>query len=355
MIQPVDGTQFKGLLNSRLKDQGFSRVRILSPLPQWKRKEVHPREVINGNRDSLSQGHCDPDFPDRAQSAVMVFFPYYRGDSPDPKRNEGTGTVLDEKSASTMARLAPFARRNNYKETVTRLKQVSSWIRQEKGITKDQVRIFCNSRFPEKQMAWHSGLGFLGKNSLIITPEYGSLGVIGGFFLPFDLPGDKPLESEPYEKCGNCQLCSAACPGGALSGKGGIDKNLCYQYLSTSHEVLPEPVMESWGNILYGCQICQDICPYNRDKPEGVTSDLGELGAGLDPATLLSLSDSEMKFLLKGSVPGASWIKPDCLRRNALLCLPKGKSSREILKSYVLSENPVLAGTASFLSALNPA
>ncbi|MBN2627385.1 MAG: hypothetical protein JXA95_12025, partial [Spirochaetales bacterium] len=111
-----------------------------------------------------------------------------------------------------------------------------------------------------------------------------------------------------------------ACPGSAVSEEGGIILSRCLQYLSTQHEVLPLPVMKKW-HFLYGCQICQDVCPRNRSVPEGVSLERGYLGAEPDLTQILNASEGELRELLKGTVLGQSWIDPVLMRRNALICL----------------------------------
>ena len=275
--------EIAGMIKEQAASLGFSRARILNPLP-----------------DLVPEGHTNEIHPAGARSALLVFLPY--------DRSEGEGT------------LAPFARSNYYRETVARLKKIVSSLRQKGEYVREDLRIFCNSRFPEKRMAWLCGLGTFGRNSLLITPEYGSLGIIGGIFLPFDLPGDPPLEDSPYGGCGSCRLCLDACPGSAVSEEGGIILSRCLQYLSTQHEVLPLPVMKKW-HFLYGCQICQDVCPRNRRAPEGISLERGYLGAEPDLEQILNASEGELRELLKGTVLGQSWIEPVLMRRNALICL----------------------------------
>ena len=297
---------------------GFSRLRILSPLPDWN-----------------FTGHVDMPFPENARSACLFFYPY--------DRSGGPGV------------LAPFARSNYYAEAVARLKRIVSELRRKTGLSREDFRIFCNSRFPEKQMAWHCGLGYFGRNSLLITPEYGSLGIIAGFFLPFELEGDSPLENAPYENCGSCRLCASSCPGKAVKDGGGIDRPLCYQHLSTASVVLSPEVTSRW-NILYGCQICQDVCPKNRKKPEGNPAGRGLLGEEPDLKFILEASEDELREYLKGSALSQSWIRPVLLKRNALICLWQrgtGEERAALTGAYLNHPDGILAGTAACLRELS--
>ncbi|MDC7218520.1 MAG: 4Fe-4S double cluster binding domain-containing protein [Spirochaetales bacterium] len=309
----------KSFILNRASEEAFSRCRILSPLPQVPRNS-----------------HCDEAYPDSARSALLVFLPY--------DRSEGEGII------------APFARSNYYKEAVSRLKKLSTALRAKTKASKGDLRIFCNSRFPEKEMAWHCGLGNIGKNSLLLTPEYGSLGIIAGMFLPFDLPGDSPLEKEYYRGCGSCSLCRDACLAGAVKEEGSINKSLCFQHLSTERQVLSPEVTARW-NILYGCQICQDVCPQNRKIIPGPALERGFLGARPDLRFILTCSDTELKEYRKGTVLGQAWIDSVALRRNALICLWREGSEeerQELVEAYRNSPEEILAGTAQILERVIP-
>ncbi|MDC7222879.1 MAG: 4Fe-4S double cluster binding domain-containing protein [Spirochaetales bacterium] len=315
----TDGTSLKNLILRLAREENFPRSRMLNPLPLADRS-----------------AHTDQPYPEGARSALLVFLPY------DLK--EGPGV------------LAPFARSNYYREAMARLKRIASAVRRETGCSKGDLRLFCNSRFPEKQMAWHCGLGTLGKNSLLITPEYGSLGIVAGMFLPFDLPGDSPLESAPYEGCGSCSLCRRACPAGALRKEGGLERKLCFQHLSTEPVILSAEQTARW-DLLYGCQICQDVCPRNRDRAAGQPLGRGYLGPEPDLEFLLTSSPEELKAAFKGSVLGQSWIDPILLQRNALICL-WNRSDRETAKKLAqrCADDPrkILAETARCLLSLIP-
>ena len=121
-------------------------------------------------------------------------------------------------------------------------------------------KIFCDtSPVLEKELARLAGLGFRGRNTLILSPELGSYFFLGGIALDFELEQDAPSAAS----CGPCDLCVKACPTGALKG-GALDAGLCLSYWTTqAKEKIPEPLARAGGGWAYGCDICQEACPYN--------------------------------------------------------------------------------------------
>jgi epoxyqueuosine reductase len=226
-----------------------------------------------------------------------------------------------------MGIIAPFARRNYYREAVTRLQG----LRARLGGKKADYRILCNSPVPEKPLALASGLGALGRNGLIITPGAGSLVIIAAMTLPFALAGDGPEAGEgPFPRCAGCDRerppCMAACPTGAVRGDGSLDLKRCIQWYASGKEAaVPVTVAEKWGRRLYGCTACQDACVHNRRPIQGAETALGPLPAALDLRDLLAQSDPELKARFKGTTLGLSWLGPGAIRRNARLALDSEK------------------------------
>lgn len=113
----------------------------------------------------------------------------------------------------------------------------------------------------EKQWAVKSGIGWQGKNTTVIDPEYGSFFFLSEILIDAELEYDKPIE----DLCGSCSLCMQACPTGALDKEYELDSNLCIAYHTIENKgVIPDYInLNSW---IFGCDICQDVCPYNKKK-----------------------------------------------------------------------------------------
>jgi epoxyqueuosine reductase len=112
----------------------------------------------------------------------------------------------------------------------------------------------------DREAAARSGVGFYGKNTLLITRRFGSWVVLGTLVTDRELEPTPPLRLD----CGSCTLCIEACPTGALDEPGTLDATRCLSYWTQSAHPLPHAYEEPLGAQVYGCDICQDVCPWNR-------------------------------------------------------------------------------------------
>lgn len=112
----------------------------------------------------------------------------------------------------------------------------------------------------DREAAARSGVGFYGKNTLLITRRYGSWVVLGTLISDHELAATPPLGLD----CGSCTLCIEACPTGALDEPGTLDATKCLSYWTQSARPIPKEYEEALGAQVYGCDICQDVCPWNR-------------------------------------------------------------------------------------------
>ena len=286
-------------------EAGFCRARILVPF------HADPSAIVV----ALAYGNDDPDKRDTS--------PTQAAQSP----SDGQGLP----SGFAKARLDLFSRRNYYAEAVKRLKALSLLSRSTWGGAKSDYRILCNSSIPEKPLALVCGLGWMGRNSLIMTPEAGSLVVIAIMTLPFTLSPDPPLETQTMNStCSTCLTCSAcvdACPTGALDGNGKLDRSRCLQWFASRPGEVPPEIAARWGGRLYGCSVCRDVCPANLERIAGVASSMGPLPEAFDAKKLVAASDDQLRTIFRKSALGMSWLGPQAIRRNAALVLSSWKVS----------------------------
>ncbi len=274
-------------------------------------------------------------------SFIMAALSCYRQESDDLSRpGEPHGLI------------APFARRNYYKEAVVRLKKIVREIERNTNLSRRNLRIFCNSRMPEKALSVESGLGFYGKNGLVITPRLGSMFVIAGLFLPVPLEPDLPDPSwlEQEKMCGSCRACIEACPVGAISDPGIVDEKRCLQALAAKAVIFPSRLCEAWSVRLYGCQTCQDVCPYNRKLSLETHTRFGDLGPSIPLVELLSLREGQVKEFFRGTQLALSWVEAAAIQRNAILAAGNRKDPIVIpeLEACAISDDALLRESAQW-------
>jgi epoxyqueuosine reductase len=171
----------------------------------------------------------------------------------------------------------------------------------QKVVPDVQARVFTDSApVLEKSWAVQAGLGRIGKNSMFIHPKIGSFCFIGEIILNLELEYDTPLSHH----CGNCNKCIQACPTGALTAPYELDARKCLSYHTIENkEAIPEHIKPKLSNRLFGCDICQDICPSNKHiRPNSCTEMIPAEGLiEMNAEDWLRLTDEEFKKKFKES------------------------------------------------------
>jgi epoxyqueuosine reductase len=168
----------------------------------------------------------------------------------------------------------------------------------------------------DRTMAIRAGIGWLGKNSSVISPGFGSWIFLGELITDLDLAPDMALET----LCANCTRCIDACPTGALENPFVVDARLCISYLTIEHRgEIPAQLQPKIGGHLYGCDTCQSVCPFNKVAVQSDHFDRGQGSPLVDktPGELEKISDEKFRELTAGSA--IRRCKPEGMRRNAAI------------------------------------
>ncbi len=187
----------------------------------------------------------------------------------------------------------------------------------------------------ERVLAKYAGLGWLGKNTLLLNELMGSWFFLGVILSSLDLePTLTAAEAPPADLCGNCRQCLDACPTGALVEPYVMDARRCISYLTIElRGSIPHEHREAIGWQVYGCDICQDVCPFNREAPQAESSefqprqsDSGESLLEPNLVWLAALNEKEFREIFRGSaVKRTKWRG---MVRNACIALGNAGLSR---------------------------
>lgn len=194
-------------------------------------------------------------------------------------------------------------------------------------------------------VAERAGIGWIGKNSLLITPEFGSYVYLGEMITNLELEPDSPME----DQCGDCTKCIDACPTQAIVQPGQVNAMRCLSFVTQRKDMLEEYYMEKLGNRLYGCDTCQLVCPKNRginSTHQENTLPNPELAKPL-LKPLLTITNKEFKE--SWGLTAAAWRGKKPIQRNAIIALAHFKDKTaipDLEKLYKTDERPVIRQTA---------
>jgi len=177
-----------------------------------------------------------------AKSIFVCLFPYYR-------------------SGIDPVNISRYAAIPDYHGIVRRyLSKIEDFIK-ERDPKANCLAVCDTSPLVDRWLAYRAGLGFFGKNNLLIHPQYGSWFFVGALLVTVPLAADMPMDRE----CLDCGACQKACPGGALDGHFGFDCERCISYLTQKKDVTEAQKKLLHGqNSVYGCDVCQAVCPHNK-------------------------------------------------------------------------------------------
>lgn len=218
-----------------------------APAEAYEETERHIRErrvrgLFADMRFTMAQPEvsCHPEaLLPGARTVVSAAFSYY-APGPDPEPGEG--------------RLPRYTWSDAYAELRGKLEGLGRRVGGSYRVLVDA------NQHVDREGAARAGVGFYGKNTLLITRRFGSWVVLGTLVTDVEIEPNGPLELD----CGSCTLCIEACPTGALDEPGVVDSTRCLSYWTQSPEPIPEEYREELGAQVYGCDICQDVCPWNR-------------------------------------------------------------------------------------------
>jgi epoxyqueuosine reductase len=332
-------------LKARAAELGFHKVAVAHAAPLARDRAALASWLRGDRHATMAWMARDPDKrsdPERllpgCRSVIALAVNYGPGD-------------VDTAPRGRWARVARYARGRDYHKVMGRkLKELASWLTAAAGLPS---RAFVDTG-PVLERAWaeRAGLGWIGKNANLLTRDLGSFVLLGEVLTVAALEAD-PGPHEDF--CGTCTACLDACPTKAIEAPGVVDSNACISYWTIEHRgAVPEVRRAGIDDWIFGCDVCQEVCPWNvsfakpaADDPFGHRDELD----GLDPVEILGLDEAAFRGRYSGtSLMRARW---DGMRRNACIVLGN-RGDREVLpalRAASADPDPVLGEHARWAIA----
>lgn len=285
----------------RAKELGFASVGIVpvQPLPHLGEFQAWLDAGHHGEMRWLARepgARANPAAVLEGARSIVAVTALYR-----PDASGGSAVELDGRNPMSPGpgRIASYAHGYDYHRVLEkRLDALAAFIRAETGAAVAARSAVDRLPILERDVAWLAGLGWYGKNTMILSRTLGSFFFLAELVVDVDLGG----VGEPVtDHCGTCTACLDACPTSAFVAPYVLDARRCISYLTIEHRgPIPRPLRRLLGDHLFGCDICQDVCPWNRKAP-GAT-DFAFQGrpdvVGLSADQLLLLSEAEFRARL---------------------------------------------------------
>lgn len=251
---------------------------------------------------------------DNVRSIVSLAVPFWSGEVSPPD---------DE----LRGRIARYAWGKDYHKTLKRrMKDLAARIQEHAGIEVETRQLVDTARVFDRAVAARAGVGWYGKNSMIIVPGHGSWVMLGELYLDIEIEPDAPLT----QNCGRCRICIDRCPTGAIVEPYRIDANRCTSFLTIEERgPIPRELRPHMGNWVFGCDVCQDVCPYTGAAREVDDADFAP--ARIDnvfPSLHFLATMTEEQFRSTYSGTAVTRAKRAGLSRNAAIALGNSQDPR---------------------------
>ncbi len=199
--------------------------------------------------------------------------------------------------------VARYARGDDYHDLLReRVRLLHHWLEAETGQTINARPYVDSGPVLERDLAQRAGLGWFGKNTMLINPRIGSFFFLASLFVEFPLEPDDPFAAD---RCGTCTRCLDACPTQAFAGPRDLDATKCISYLTIElRGAIDEALRGAMGGMVYGCDVCQDVCPYNRKFSLPLFEPAFAARSAIEsssPEALLGMTVEDWRVFSKGS------------------------------------------------------
>jgi epoxyqueuosine reductase len=331
------------------RDAGFELVGI-APIGESPELEYFPHWIAEGYAGEMKYLEARDERGRLNRASLANVAPWARSvvvcainyNTAQPYSTEVTG-----QTRGWISRYA-WGRQDYHDSVMQRLRRVEAALKTASG--DDQLITRCHvdtGPIVERVVAKYAGVGWIGKNTCIINQKLGSWLFLGVILTSLDLTPSLPAP----DRCGTCTRCIDACPTDALIAPYRLDSNKCISYLTIEKRgVIPQELREEMGRHVFGCDICQDVCPWNRKAPATDAAEFQPRAELVNPALdwLAEMSAEEFRTTFRGSPVRRA--KSAGLRRNAVIAM--GNSGQRkflpLLNKLADDDDEVVAESAAW-------
>jgi len=349
MTTQISKMQLKAQLISFARQIGFDSCRIAacdmpthaSEFREWLRQGAH------GEMNYMQRGEekrCDPQkVLSDAKSIVVVALNYFQGEG--NRRSPASAKLRRGRQTAATGTIARYAWGDDYHDVIeAKLDKIDQFLR---GFGGQQKCYVDTGPILERDHAAQAGIGWHGKNTMLIDEQLGTWFFLAEILTTLELPADQPVE----DRCGTCERCIKACPTGAITAPHQLDARRCISYLTIELKgSIPLELRPLIGDRIFGCDDCLDVCPWNRfaQVSHETAFSARESTTGMSLREYLRLSDAEFRQLFKNSP--IKRIKHRGFLRNVCVALGNAGDVSDLpaLKRAAADPEPLIAEHAAW-------
>jgi len=343
----INSSEISAAVMNAVREAGFDLAGI-APVREFAELEYFPKWIAEGRAGEMRYMAARDATGNLKRSTLQTVAPWARSVivcAMNYNTAQPFSTQVQNPDRGWISRYA-WSRKDYHEALTQRLRIVESKLHQElaaqPGVAPIQTRCYVDTGpIVERVYAKYAGIGWIGKNTCILNQKLGSWLFLGVILTSLDLAPDLPAP----DRCGTCTRCIDACPTEAFVAPYQLDSNRCISYLTIEKRgAIPEDLRDGMGRHVFGCDICQDVCPWNRKAPVTAASEFQPREGLVNPALdwLAQISEEEFRQKFRGSPIRRA--KRTGLRRNAIIAMGNSGDRHflPLLEKLAADENPVV-------------
>src|SRR2546423_1409160 len=332
--------KFSALVKKAATDCGFDLSGIAS-VGEFEELAYFPQWIAAGRAGEMKYLESRNDAGELRRASLANNFPWARSVvvcAVNYNTAHPYSTDFNDPTRGWISRYA-WSREDYHESVLRRVREVEAKLKQvANGDSPIETRSYVDTGpIVERIYAKHAGVGWLGKNTCLINQQIGSWLFLGVIVTSLDLPADIPAA----DRCGTCTRCIDACPTQALIAPYELDSNKCISYLTIEKRgAIPEELRAGMGHQVFGCDICQDVCPWNRKAPSTDKPEFEPREGLVNPVLAWLAEISEEEFCEKFRSSPVKRAKHSGIRRNALIAIGNSGNRSHIPITERASDDP---------------